>query len=77
MEPSKQYDLTGVHGAEVFRDLPEGLRLRMVSGAIVEIVENARNGAILVVRVVENEVNPSSVGDEEYVFFTDVKEVVS
>ena len=77
METSKQYELTGVHGAEVFRDLPEGLRLRMVSGAIVEIVENARNGAILVVRVVENEANPSSVGDEEYVFFTDVKEVVS
>jgi len=77
VETSKRYDLTGVHGADVFRNLPEGLKLRMVSGAIVEIVENARNGAILFVRVVENEAKPSSVGDEEYVFFTDVKEVVS
>jgi len=77
VETSKQYDLTGVHGAEVFRDLPEGLKLRMVSGAIVEILANARNGANLIVRVLENEANPSSVGEEEYVFFTDVAEVVS
>ena len=73
---SKQYDLTGVHGAEVFRDLPEGANLRMVDGHIVEIVENARNGANLLVRVVENEDNPSSVGEDEFVFFADVKEAV-
>ena len=77
MEPSKQYDLTGVHGAEVFRDLPEGLKLRMVDGAIVEIIGNPRDGAVLVVRVVENEANPSSVGEEQTVFFADVKEVIS
>ena len=76
MEPPKQYDLTGVHGAAVFRDLPEGLKLRMDTGAIVEIVANAGNGANLIVRVLENATNPASVGDEEYVFFTDVKEVV-
>ena len=77
METPKQYDLTGVHGAAVFRDLPEGLKLKMVTGEIVEIVANARNGANLIVRVLENEAKPSSVGDEEYVFFADVKEVVS
>lgn len=77
MESSKQYDLTGIHGAQVFRDLPEGLKLRMVSGAIVEIVANARNGANLIVRVLEDEANPSSVGEEEYVFYTDVKEAIS
>ena len=73
---SDKYDLTGVHGAEVFRDLPEGTKLRMEDGHIVEILENARNGANLLVRVVENESNPSSVGEEEFVFFTDVKEAV-
>jgi hypothetical protein len=77
VETSKQYDLTGVNGASVFRDLPEGLKLRMVSGAIVEIVANAHDGAVLIVRVLENEAKPSSVGDEETVFYTDVKEVVA
>ena len=77
METSKQYDLTGVNGAAVFRDLPDGLKLRMLTGEIVEIVANARNGANLIVRVVENEANPSSVGDEETIFYADVKEVIS
>jgi hypothetical protein len=75
-EPSNKYDLTGVNGAQVFRDLPQGIKLRMVTGQIVEILENAGNGANLLCRFVENEENPSSVGEEEYVFFTDVKEVV-
>ena len=60
----------------MFRDLPEGLKLRMVDGAMVEIVANERNGANLIVKVLENAANPSSVGDEEYVLFTDVQEVV-
>ena len=73
---SDKYDLTGVNGAQVFRDLPEGIKLRMTTGQIVEILENARNGANLLCRVVENDENPASVGEEEYVFFTDVQEVV-
>jgi hypothetical protein len=76
VETSKKYDLTGVHGAEVFRDLPVGIKLRMLDGSIVEILANARNGANLIVKVVENEHNPSSVGNEEYVFFADVDKVV-
>ena len=75
-KPSKRYDLTGIDGAQVFRDLPEGLKLRLVNGAIVEIVGNARNGVNLVVNVLENDANPSSVGEEEYVMFTDVQEVI-
>ena len=43
MEIPKKYDLTGVHGAEVFRDLPEGLKLRMLDGSVVEILANARS----------------------------------
>jgi hypothetical protein len=73
---SKAYDLTGVNGAAVFRDLPEGTKLRMGDGHIVEIVENARNGSNLLCKVVENEAAPSSVGEEEFVLFTDVTEVV-
>jgi hypothetical protein len=77
VEPPKKYDITGVHGAEVFRDLPEGLKLRMLDGSIVEIVANAHDGAVLIVRTLENEANPSSVGEEEAIFFADVKEVIS
>lgn len=76
MQPSKQYDLTGVHGAEVFRDLPEGLKLRMNDDSIVQIVANARDGAVLIVKVLENAGNPASVGTEETILFVDVKEVV-
>ena len=73
---SKEFDLTGIEGAAVFRDLPEGTRLRMSDGHIVEIVENARNGANLLCKVVENEADSSAVGEEEFVFFADVVEVV-
>jgi hypothetical protein len=77
VETSKKYDLTGVHGAAVFRDLPEGLKLKMVDGAIVEILANAHNGANLIVKVLENEADPSSVGEEQYVFFTEVVEAIA
>jgi len=76
VETPKKYDLSGVHGAEVFRDLPEGLKLRMVDGSIVEIVANAHDGAVLIVKVLESTENPGSVGSEDTIFFTDVKEVV-
>ena len=76
MAAPKKYDLTGVHGAEVFRDLPEGLKLRMDDDRIVEILANARDGAVLVVKVVNNDKDPSSVGEEQTIFFADVREVV-
>jgi hypothetical protein len=76
VEASKKYALTGVHGAEVFRDLPEGLELRMLDGSIVEILANARDGAVLIVKVLENENDPSTVGEEQTILFADVQEVV-
>jgi len=76
VETQKKYDLTGVNGAAVYRDLPEGLKLRMVTGEIVQILANAHDGAILIVKTIENEKNPSSVGDEQAIFYADVKEVV-
>ena len=76
MESSQQYDLAGVHGAEVFRDLPEGLKLRLTNGAIGEIIGNPHDGAIIMLRIVEHPEDPSKVGEEEFVFYTDVKGVV-
>ena len=76
MESPKQYDLSGIHGAEVFRDLAEGLKIRLTNGAIGEIVGNPRNGAILLIKILEHPEDPSKVGDEEAVFYPDVREVV-
>ena len=76
METQKTYELSGIHGAEVFRDLPEGLKLRMADGAVVEIVGNPHDGAILVVRVLEAGERSPAVGEEDTIFFDDVVEVL-
>jgi hypothetical protein len=76
VESSKQYDLSGVHGAEVFRDLAEGLKIRLTNGSVAEITGNPHDGGFLLVKIVEDETNPSNVGDEQAVFFHEVREVV-
>jgi hypothetical protein len=70
----QQYDLTGVHGAENFRDLPEGIKLRLTNGALAEIVGNPHDGAVLIVKILENAATPSEVGEEQAIFYPDVKE---
>ncbi len=75
MAASKEYDLSGSNGAVVFRGLPEGLKIRLTNGALGEITGNPHDGAYLLVRILENSADPSKVGNEELVFFSDVKEV--
>jgi len=75
VESSKKYDLSGVHGAETFRDLPEGLRLKLTSGAVVEIMGNPHDGAILLVKILESG-GPYNVGEEHAIFYPEVREVV-
>jgi hypothetical protein len=74
---SNQYDLTGVHGAEVFRTLPEGLKIELNNGAVGEITGNPHDGAYLLLTYLEYPDNPAKVGEEEAVLFTDVKRVVT
>ena len=76
MTETKKYELTGVNGAAVYRSLTPGLKLKMSDASIVEILENAGDGAILLVRIVQDEKNPSNVGNEEYVFYAEVREVI-
>jgi hypothetical protein len=73
----EQYDLEGVHGAEVFRTLPEGLKIELKNGAIGEITGNPQDGAVLLVTFIEYPENPAKVGEEDAVFFTDVKRVIT
>ena len=59
----------------VFRELPEGTKVRLASGAVGEITGNPADGAFLQVKIVEHPDDPSQVGQEETVFFIDVKGV--
>jgi hypothetical protein len=72
-----EYNLDGVHGAEVFRMLPEGLKIRLKNGAVAEITGNPHDGGFLLVTFLEYPSNPAKVGEEEAVFFTDVTGVVA
>jgi len=56
------------------RDMPEGTKLKLTDGSIVEITANARNGGYVLARYLENSAEPELVGTEEWVFFGDVKE---
>ena len=66
------YDFAGERGVDNFKALPPGLRLELVGGAVAEIVENAGDGAVVMVRVVEDATFPERVGEEEAVFYRDV-----
>jgi hypothetical protein len=56
------------------RDMPEGTKLKLTDGSIVEITANARNGGYVLARYLEHPEEPELVGTEEWVFFGDVKE---
>ena len=75
-EASSGSDLEGSNASLVYRDLPVGARVKRKDGAILEVTGNPRDGAWLLVRVVENPHDPASVGQEDMVFFTDVVAVV-
>ena len=75
MESTKKYDINGIHGAEVFRDLPLGVKIIMQNGMVGEAIGNPHNGAIMQVRITEYPDEPQRVGEEEYIFYTEVKEV--
>ena len=69
-------DLEGSNAALVYRDLPVGARVQRKDGAILEVTGNPRDGAWLLVRVVEDPNDPANIGQEDMVFFTDVEAVI-
>ena len=75
-ESSSGSNLEGSNASLIYRDLPVGARVKHRDGAILEVTGNPRDGAWLLVRIVEDPNNPSSVGQEDMVFFTDVEAVV-
>lgn len=75
MAGPKRYNLSGPDGPAVFRELPEGLKVKLANGALGEISGNPRDGAFLLVKILEDPEDPSKVGQEETVFFADVRGV--
>ncbi len=67
------YDPNSTEAAYAYRDLPVGTRIRLRNGAVAEITGNPGDGAWLLVRFVEHPVDPSKVGQDDMVFFTDVE----
>jgi hypothetical protein len=74
MAETKKYDLSGQHGVEVFRMLPEGTKLRLLNGAAGEVIANPHDGGFILVKFSEHPLDPSKVGQEDYVFFNEVRE---
>lgn len=73
MADNKQYDLSGQDGPKVWTELPEGTLLTLLNGAVGEITANPRDGAWVQITFTEYPGDPSKVGQEEYVFFNEVK----
>lgn len=73
MAETKQYDLTGKGGIDVWRNLPEGTKITLLTGAVGELTANPRDGGWVLVKWQEHPLDPSKVGQEEYVMFNEVK----
>ena len=75
MAEPKWNNLSGTDGSTVFRELPEGRKVKLASGAVAEITGNPGDGAYLLVKILEHPEDPSQVGREETVFFMDIRGV--
>jgi hypothetical protein len=73
MAEKQKYNLTDKNGIEVFRTLPEGATITLLNGAVGEVTANPMDGGFVLVKFREHPVNPSLVGQEEYVFFNEVR----
>ena len=73
MTEAKKYDISGQHGAEAFRTLPEGVKITLINGSVGEVIANPGDGGFVLVNWLEHTQDPSKVGEEEYVFFNEVR----
>jgi hypothetical protein len=58
--------------AVAFRDLPVGALVRLRDGSTAEVTGNPRDGAWLLVKIVDPGAEAADPGSEEMVFYTDV-----
>jgi len=58
--------------AVAFRDLPVGTLVSLRDGSTAEVTGNPRDGAWLLVKIVDPGTDPAQPGSEEMVFYTDI-----
>ena len=61
-------------GGPMLREAPVGTKLLLKDKAVVEIIGNPGDGGWVQVRYVEASEGSSSVGEEEWLFYTDVQD---
>jgi len=72
MAEAQKYNLTDQNGIEVFRTLPEGTKITLINGAVGELIANPMDGGWVEVKFLSHP-DASKVGQEEYVFFNEVR----
>jgi hypothetical protein len=77
MTEAQKYDLSGLDTIDVWCKLPEGTTLTLINGAVAEIVANPQDGGFVLARFTEHPQDPSKVGEEDYIFFNEVKEAAA
>jgi hypothetical protein len=75
MTEAKRYNLTGQDGIDVWRNLPEGTKITLLNGAVGEVTANPRDGNWVLVKFAEHP-DSAKVGQEEYIFFNEVRSAV-
>ena len=73
MAEAKKYDISGPHGAEEFRTLPEGVTITLINGSKGKVIGNPGDGGFVQVEWLEHTQDPSKAGQEEFVFFNEVR----
>jgi hypothetical protein len=76
MAETKTYDLSGQGGAQVWSQLPEGTTLTLLNGAVGTIIANPQDGGWVQISFTEHP-DPAMVGQEEFIFFNEVKTAVA
>ena len=61
-------------GGPLLREVPLGVKLLLKDKSIVEIIGNPGDGGWVQVRYLETSADDATVGDEEWVFYTDVQD---
>lgn len=77
MAELQKYDLSGLDTIDVWCKLPEGTKLTLLNGAVGEITANPQDGGFVLVKFLEHPEDSSKVGQEEYVFFNEVREAAA
>jgi hypothetical protein len=69
-------DQFSINDSVMVQNLPEGMKVKLRNGALVEITGNPRDGGWLFVKYLEFDKDPSMVGADEMAFCTDVIEIL-